>query len=288
MTATAADLPEAVLAALGSPAAGERGSVDAAGIRWATVAWGDPAAPPLLLLHGVTSSSSVWWRTAPALAAGGYRVVAVDLPGHGATGQWNGHYRFRDMADDVASFIRAAAMDRGDLRVIGHSWGAMTSAALPLAGILPRVLVLLDPPALPVADMETMLHDPVDHAYDDVDDAVAALRVANPTWSDGDIRAKANGLAHFDVDAVRAVLLDNGDWDGGLSSLRASADRGVDTWIVRGEPATGGMIPDAAVPALAAVVGADHVVTIAGAPHSPQRTHPVPTLVALLGALASA
>jgi hypothetical protein len=163
----------------------------------------------------------------------------------------------------------------------------MTSAALPLAGILPRVLVLLDPPAVPVTEMETMLHDPVEHAYEDVDEAVAALRVANPTWSDGDVRAKANGLAHFDVDAVRAVLLDNGDWDGGLSSLRASVDRRVNTWIVRGEAATGGLIPDHAVPGLAATIGADHVLTIAGAPHSPQRTHPIPTLVALLRALAS-
>jgi hypothetical protein len=36
---------------------------------------------------------------------------------------------------------------------------------------------------------------------------------------------------------------------------------------------------------LAARIGAEHVLTVAGGPHSPQRTHPEATLVALLRAL---
>ena len=41
----------------------------------------------------------------------------------------------------------------------------------------------------------------------------------------------------------------------------------------------------AAVPAIAARVGADHVITIPGAPHSPQRTHPIETTATILRAL---
>ena len=122
------------------------------GIPFSALAWGEPSARPLLLIHGVTASAAIWWRVGPALAATGRRVVAVDLPGHGQTGHWQGHFRFRDNAADVAAFAREAGLARADLQVIGHSWGAMTAAALPAAGLRPATLVLLDPPALPLAD----------------------------------------------------------------------------------------------------------------------------------------
>ena len=131
-------LPIAVAAALDAPTAGDRLAVDAAGIRWSAIAWGDPAARPLLLIHGVTSSAATWWRVGPALAASGRRVIAVDLPGHGRTGQWLGHHRFRDNAADVAAFARAAGLATDTFQVVGHSWGAMTAAALPAAGLRPN------------------------------------------------------------------------------------------------------------------------------------------------------
>ncbi len=76
-----------------------------------------------LLIHGVTSSAATWWRIGPALAATGRRVVAVDQAGHGRTGHWQGHHRFRDNAADVAAFIRAAGLGRDDLQVVGHFVG---------------------------------------------------------------------------------------------------------------------------------------------------------------------
>lgn len=287
LTATAADLPPAVAAALASPAAGTPGWVEAGGIRWATLSWGRPADPPLLLLHGVTSNAGVWWRVAPALAAAGRHVVAVDLPGHGRTQAWQGRHRFAETAEDVAGFIRAASLDRPDLPVVGHSWGAMVTAHLPGAGIRPAVLVLLDPPALTVAQFEVFVQDPTEQPYPTIAEAAAAMRTANPTWSDGDIAAKAEGLAQFVPEAVLAVLLENGDWDSGLSGLRDPRASGVPTWVIRGEWATGCLIPDFAVPAIEAQVGRDHVITIRSAPHSPQRTHPEATVLAILRAISA-
>jgi pimeloyl-ACP methyl ester carboxylesterase len=284
IVATSADLPPGVAAALEAPTEPRQGAVDAAGIRWATFEWGSPSDPPVLLVHGVTSSSGTWWRIGPALAAAGVRVLAVDLPGHGATRTWLGHHRFRDGAVDLAAFVRAAGVDRADLRVVGHSWGAMTVAGLPAAGIRPAVLVLLDPPAVPRSVIAAMLDDPTEHLYDDLDDAIRAVRTANPHWSDGDVLAKARALTEFDQAAVRDVLLGN-EWDGGLADLEDPAARDVPTWIIRGEPATGGYVLDAAVPGLARRVGADRLLTIAEGPHSPQRTHPEATLVAMLRAI---
>ncbi len=285
LTATASDLPPAVAAALATPVAGTPGWVEADGTRWATLSWGAVADPPVLLLHGVTSNVDIWWRMGPALGAAGHRVIAIDLPGHGQTQGWRGRHRFANTAEDVAGFIRSAGLDIPTLAVIGHSWGAMVAARLPGAGLRPRVIVLLDPPALTVAQFEVFVQDPSEQPHATYEDAVLAMRAANPTWSDGDVAAKARGLTDFNPQAVLAVLLQNGDWDAGMAGAREAAAAGVPIWVIRGEWDTGCLIPDALVPKLEAQLGRDHVITIRNAPHSPQRTHPEATLVALLRAL---
>jgi pimeloyl-ACP methyl ester carboxylesterase len=284
--ATASDLPAAVALALANPTTGERGSVDVDGLAWATLRWGDPDAPPLLLVHGVTSDSDTFWRIGPAISASGRYVTAVDLPGHGRTRGWSGRHRFAETAADLAAFVRAAGLDRADLVVLGHSWGGMVVAGLPAAGLRPATLILLDPPAMPRAGMELMTRDPNERHYDDLGEAIRAIRASYPGWTEGDVLAKAAGLHWFEVEAARAVLLDNGDWDAGLAALADPAAAGVPVWYIRGEFAHGSLIPEAAIPALAMRAGAGHVLTIAEGPHSPQRTHPEATLVAILGAIA--
>lgn len=283
---TLADLPPAVAAALDAPPDPSLGVVEAGGIPYAIRTWGESGAAPVLLIHGVTASSRIWWRIGPALAVGlGRRVVAVDQAGHGATGHWTGHHRFADNAADLAAFIAAAGLARPDLRVVGHSWGGMTGAALPAAGIRPEVLVLLDPPAIPAAALATMLADPIERRYDDLAEAQAALGGLHPTWPHGDVLAKAEALTQFDEPAVRAILTRNGDWDGGLAALADPAAADVVVRIVRGDPAAGGLIPDAMAARLAKRVGTDNIFTIAGGSHAPMRTLPEATTLALLRAL---
>jgi pimeloyl-ACP methyl ester carboxylesterase len=285
IAATALDLPVAIAEALAAPPPGETAVVPATRIPFAVTTWGDPADPPLVLVHGVTSSSGIWWRTGPALATSGRRVYAPDLPGHGRTGTWTGRHRFAETAADVAALVAALGIDVPELAVIGHSWGAMIVAHLPAAGIRPHVLIQLDAPVLPLDRMAEMTVDPVERRYDDLDEAIRVIGSTYPSWSYGDVVAKATAMTQVDEQAARAVLLDNGDWDGGLAALAGVAARDLDRWLVRGEPATGSFVPDDAVPAFAATIGADHVLTIARGPHSPQRTHPEATLVAFLRAV---
>ena len=285
IVASSADLPGSVAAALAAPEPGQRLVIEAADIPFSVLAWGDPAARPLVLLHGVTASAAIWWRVAPALAATGRRVLAPDLPGHGRTGHWTGRHRFADMAQDVAAWIRAAGVDRPDLQIIGHSYGAVVGAHLPAAGIRPATLVLLDPPYLPHSLMARQVEDTTERAYDDLDEAIAAVTASEPTWSAGDVRAKAEALTEIDETAARAVLLDNGDWDAGLSGLADPAAADLEIWVVKGEQATGSYLPDAALPAFVARLGADHILTIKDGAHSPQRMLPEATVVAFLRAL---
>ena len=291
------ELPPGVAAALADarPDDGRRSVTHAAGLDWASLVWGrsDPSGPTVLLVHGVTSSADIWWRVGPALAASGRRVVAVDLPGHGSTGGWSGRPRFTETAADLAAFIVAAGLAEEAYDAVGHSWGAMISAALDPAlpaVARPRRRVLVDPPAMTRAEIATLLDDPLEQPFDDRARAIEVIGRERPDWSYGDVVAKAEGLATFDQAAVRSILLDNGDWDGGLAGLDGGAELGrggaaAQAWIVRGEPDFGSFLPDAAVAALRGHVPPDRVVTIPGAPHSPMRTHPRETVAALLRAL---
>ena len=286
ITASRADLAADVLAVIDQPPPSTDRTISADGIPFFVRTWGDPGAPPLLLLHGVTSSSRCWWRVGPALAVSlGRYVVAPDQAGHGLTGHWNGGVAFRDNAVSVRSFVEAAALPPAGLRVVGHSWGGMTAAWLPSVGVVPEVTVLLDPPAVPLAVLSSMLDDPIERPYDDLTEAIRAIGTLNPTWPFGDVLAKAESLTQFDVAAVRAVLTENGDWDGGLAGLADPAAARAAVRVVRGEVANGGLLPDAAAIAFAERLGRESVLTIADGAHSPMRLKIEATVVALTRAL---
>ena len=117
--------------------------LDVNGLRLHYVEWGDRAAPPLLLLHGMASFARIWHLIAPAFAAD-YRVLALDWRGHGDSA-WapSGEYRYQRYLSDLDGLISALALD--DLAIVGHSLGAWI--ALCYAGQAPerlRALVAAD------------------------------------------------------------------------------------------------------------------------------------------------
>ena len=290
------DLPQPVAAALALAPLPRRSTVRAGGIAFSIAEWGDPRARAVLLLHGVTSSAETWWRIGPALAAAGWHVVAADLPGHGQTGSWTGRHRFVETATEVAALARACGVARADggpedpatgLAVVGHSWGSMVAAWLPAAGLRAARLVLVDPPAKTAAELRALVSESEQLPYPTHEAAAAAVRAANPEWPGREIDVKAAGLYQVDPEAARAVLLENGDWDAGLTALADPAAAGIETWVVRGEVAAGSYLPESSLPLLAELVGTDHILTIADGPHSPHRIYPEATLVALLRALGS-
>lgn len=74
-----------------------------------------------VLVHGLMSDHRTWRRVAPALADRGYRVVAVDLRGHGASGR--GGYSAESWADDLVENLPKAPE-----LAVGHSLGALALA----------------------------------------------------------------------------------------------------------------------------------------------------------------
>jgi 3-oxoadipate enol-lactonase len=84
---------------------------------------------PLLLLHPIGLDSS-WWSTYIELFAERFRVIAVDLPGHGTSSPLRAPITLDDMAHDVAAVLRAEKA--GPAHVIGVSMGGMVAQYLAL------------------------------------------------------------------------------------------------------------------------------------------------------------
>ncbi|BDV31773.1 alpha/beta hydrolase [Microbacterium terricola] len=87
-----------------------------------------PADAPLLVLGPSLGTSAILWEnTIPALA-GQYRVVAWDLPGHGASPAATDAFSVADLADAVAEAVRSLGADR--ILYAGVSLGGATGLEL--------------------------------------------------------------------------------------------------------------------------------------------------------------
>ncbi len=112
---------------------------------------------PVLLVHGLGSSSALWAGVLPRLAALGYRVVAADCRGHGATSKPPGPYSIDQMADDWAAL--QAALRLPPAHWVGVSMGGAIALAAALRHpALVRSLALVDTWARTDADFAALLH----------------------------------------------------------------------------------------------------------------------------------
>jgi len=79
--------------------------------------------PLVLLLHGFPEFWWSWRHQLVALADAGFRAVAPDLRGYGASDKPPRGYDIPTLAHDVAGMIRA--LGEREAIVVGHDWGAL-------------------------------------------------------------------------------------------------------------------------------------------------------------------
>jgi pimeloyl-ACP methyl ester carboxylesterase len=106
------------------------------------------AGAPLLLLHGVSSSSTSWQPIADRFGSS-WRISAPDLRGHGMSDHDTGGYRFDALRSDVARVLA----DIGEPAVVvGHSLGGIVAMHLAQGGHpLVRAVFLEDPPVYTIS-----------------------------------------------------------------------------------------------------------------------------------------
>ena len=90
---------------------------------------------PLVLLHGITLRADVWAPQFHQLADR-YRVIAVDLRGHGTSKAGESGFGIPRLGDDLAHLL--TELDLHDAVLVGHSMGGMT--VMQFCGDHPEVL----------------------------------------------------------------------------------------------------------------------------------------------------
>jgi len=240
-------------------------------LRLRFTAWGDPAHPPLILLHGGRDHARSWDGFA-ASAAQRYWIIAPDLRGHGGS-EWvsDGAYAIEDHLLDLAELIDHLNIPRAGL--MGHSLGG--NVALRFTCLFPdRVAALIAIEGLGPAPDQALREDRKDRldalvtwigerrkvqsrslrVYTDLDEATARLRAINPSLREdvarhlaehGTMRVEGGGISfRFDPGVIVDAPFDLTLADKHLLWSRASAPvllvYGADSWA--SDPARDGRL----------------------------------------------
>lgn len=103
---------------------------------------------PLLWLHGFMGAGPDWryiFKEPPA----GFRLIAPDLRGHGASTNPSGRFSFRQAADDVVRLLRHLGLDT--IKAIGLSGGGITLLHMATAArtCIESMVIVSAPPYYP-------------------------------------------------------------------------------------------------------------------------------------------
>ena len=191
---------------------GTHGRTVVDGVSLAYELWGDPADPPVVLLHALGEAAAGWGRVTEALARS-RRVCAVDLRGHGASAR-TGRYSLELMRDDVIGLVEA--LDLRSSVLVGHSMGGMVAYLVAMARPdLITGLVLEETPIPRPADPPRDVPEPPGEvAYDwgAVRAVYAQRKHPDPDWWDRlaavdvPVRVIAGGpTSHLPQDQQRAL-----------------------------------------------------------------------------------
>lgn len=177
-------------------------TIDAAGLRLAARAIGPADGRPLLCVHGWLDNAASFEPLGPRLA--GYRVVALDLPGHGLSAhrEPGNTYAFIDAVAAVAAARDALGWERCVL--MGHSLGAAIVATL--AGAQPtraEALVLFDGLG-PISEAPELAAERLGRA---LDEQRTKLGRRAPVYADAELAASrlAGSISRISIDAARTL-----------------------------------------------------------------------------------
>ncbi|PRB16584.1 alpha/beta fold hydrolase [Microbacterium sp. MYb62] len=175
-----------------------------------------------VLLHGLMGSAESWWRVVPPLMERGYRVLALDLPGHGLSPR-DPELTIERAAAAVVATVRSLAPD-APIDAVGHSYGATVLAeAVPQLG--PELAVYVDA-ALALAgggDRAALIDDYTRDRL--VRMSAESLRRSRPFYSETDAAVEARAAERFDP-ATSASLSCGVDasWEAAPGSIVIRAD----------------------------------------------------------------
>jgi pimeloyl-ACP methyl ester carboxylesterase len=158
------------------------GEVEVAGASIHYLAWGEPGRRGLVFVHG-GGAHAHWWTHVAAPFAADFRVVALDLSGHGDSAHRDG-YSIEQWTDEVMAAAEAGGI-AGKPVVIGHSMGGFVTIATAAlrADHLSGVIVCDSPVTEPDPEVESYrLREAFGNprTYATVEEALARFRTVPP------------------------------------------------------------------------------------------------------------
>jgi pimeloyl-ACP methyl ester carboxylesterase len=82
--------------------------------------------PCICLLHGYLETAEIWEDFAPLLTDR-FRVIAMDLPGHGWSGSWGDEHSMNDLATALENILDGEGIEK--IILVGHSMGGYVAMA---------------------------------------------------------------------------------------------------------------------------------------------------------------
>jgi len=101
--------------------------------------------PPMVMLHGIGMDWAVWQAVSRRLAPF-FRLLMLDLRGHGQSDKPARGYSLADYAADVEQLI--ALLGLSDVTLVGSSLGGMVAAVVEEAREFVSARILVDPPLM--------------------------------------------------------------------------------------------------------------------------------------------
>jgi pimeloyl-ACP methyl ester carboxylesterase len=174
------DAPAWFRRALAVPYADEWTEVDGARVHLLT--WGEPGRRGLVFVHG-GGAHAHWWTHVAARFADDFRVVALDLTGHGDSDH-RPTYSLEQWTDEVLAAAEAGGI-AGPPVIVGHSMGGFVTIATAArhADRLAGAIVCDSPVAAPDAEVSAARVGSAFGAprtYPTVEDALARFRTVPP------------------------------------------------------------------------------------------------------------
>jgi N-formylmaleamate deformylase len=192
----------------GTEPVGRSGYVDRGDLKLHYLEHGHPAAPPVVILPGITSPAAMLEFVSAELGRE-YHVIALDIRGRGMSDKPDSGFTLADYAGDVSAVVEDLGLELPAL--VGHSMGARIAAAVRV--LHPGVagpLVLADPPLTGPG------RDPYPMSLEAFMDQLQAarsgappeqLRQYFPTLSPEHLAVRAEWLPTCDENAVRESWL---------------------------------------------------------------------------------
>lgn len=182
-----------------------------------------------VLLHGMMGSAESWHRVVPVLVDRGYRVLALDLPGHGLSPR-DAQLTIDSAAVAVVETLARHLAPRSDATpvplaaAIGHSFGATVLAAA-APRLAPALAVYVDAAlALQGGQDRAALVSQYEHDRR-ARMSPAALRLARPFYSVADAEVEARAAEPFDAATAASVSCGaDGHWTAAPGSIVVRAE----------------------------------------------------------------